>query len=76
MLSPKTKRKVALIVAFGILWFIFSMIYCMLEKGILGDMDHYPSTGNQYKFAANIFVIPALVENSDSLTIGIGKLGS
>ncbi|MCC5612574.1 adenylate/guanylate cyclase domain-containing protein [Nostoc sp. CHAB 5834] len=31
----------------------------MLEKGILGELDHYPSTGNQYKFATNIFAIPA-----------------
>jgi len=60
MLSPKTRRKVALIIPFGVLWFIFSLIYCILEKGILGDLDHYPSTGNQYRFAANIFAIPAM----------------
>jgi adenylate cyclase len=60
MLSPKTRRDVARVIPFGVLWFIFSLIYCMLEKGILGDLDYYPSTGNQYKFAANILVIPAL----------------
>ena len=60
MLSPKTRRKIALIFPFGVLWFIFSLIYCMLEKGILGDLDHYPSTGNQYRFAANIVAIPAM----------------
>ncbi len=59
MLSPKTKRDVARVIPFGVLWFIFSLIYCVLEKGILGDLDHYPSTGNRYKFAANIFAIPA-----------------
>ncbi|CAG5067398.1 hypothetical protein DYBT9623_00119 [Dyadobacter sp. CECT 9623] len=59
MLSPKTKRDVARVIPFGVLWFIFSLIYCMLERGILGDLDHYPSTGNHYKFAANIFAIPA-----------------
>ncbi|WP_138478166.1 adenylate/guanylate cyclase domain-containing protein [Dyadobacter bucti] len=58
MLSPKTKRDVALVIPFGGLWFIFSLIYCILEKGILGDLDYYPSTGNQYKFAANIFAVP------------------
>ncbi|MCF0052670.1 adenylate/guanylate cyclase domain-containing protein [Dyadobacter sp. LJ53] len=58
MLSPKTRRDVARVIPFGVLWFIFSLIYCMLERGILGDLDHYPSTGNQYKFAANIFAIP------------------
>ncbi|MCF0056377.1 adenylate/guanylate cyclase domain-containing protein [Dyadobacter sp. CY356] len=60
MLSPKTKRDVARVIPFGVLWFLFSLIYCMLEKGILGDMDHYPSTGNQYNFAANLFAIPAM----------------
>jgi adenylate cyclase len=58
MLSPKTRRNVSRVIPFGVLWFIFSLIYCMLEKGILGDMDHYPTTGNQYKFAANILAIP------------------
>ena len=59
MLSPKTRRNVARVIPYGVLWFIFSLIYCILEKGILGDLDHYPSTGNQYKFATNIFAIPA-----------------
>jgi len=59
MLSPKTKRDVARVIPFGVLWFIFSLIYCMLEKGILGDLGYYPSTGNQYQFAINIFAIPA-----------------
>ncbi|MEO6286798.1 MAG: adenylate/guanylate cyclase domain-containing protein [Dyadobacter sp.] len=59
MMSPKTKRNVARVIPFGVLWFIFSLIYCVLEKGILGDLDRYPSTGNPYKFATNIFAIPA-----------------
>jgi len=29
-------------------------------KGILGDLAHYPSIGNQYKFAANILAIPVV----------------
>ena len=60
MLSPKTRRNIARVIPFGVLWFIFSLIYCMLEKGILGNLDHYPSTGNQYKFTINIFAIPAM----------------
>ena len=59
MLSPKNRRNVARVIPFGVLWFVFSLIYCILEKGILGDLDYYPSTGNQYKFATNIFFIPA-----------------
>ena len=58
MLSPKTRRDVARVIPFGVIWFIFSLIYCMLERGVLGHLDHYPSTGNQYKFAANISALP------------------
>jgi len=59
MLSNKTKRNVARVLPFGVLWFIFSLIYCVVERGILGDLDHYPSTGNRYNFATNLFAIPA-----------------
>lgn len=58
MLSPKTSRTINRVIPFGVIWFIFSLIYCMLERGVLGDLDHYPSTGNQYKFAANIVALP------------------
>ena len=58
MLSPKNKRNIARIIPYGVLWFIFSLIYCLLEKSILGNMDHYPSTGVQYDFVGSITVIP------------------
>ncbi|GAB3890114.1 hypothetical protein GCM10028803_00580 [Larkinella knui] len=59
MLSPKTRRNVARVIPFGVLWFIFSLIYCILEKGILGQLDHYPSTGVPYNFARSMVAIPA-----------------
>ncbi|MCF0065568.1 hypothetical protein MUK70_10830 [Dyadobacter chenwenxiniae] len=59
MLSPKTRRNVARVIPFGVLWFIFSLIYAMLEKGIIGNLDHYPSTGVDYNFARNIFLLPS-----------------
>jgi len=58
MLSPKTKRNILRIVPFGVIWLVFSIIYTLLEKGLLGDLDHYPSTGNPYNFTRNIFVTP------------------
>src|SRR5690349_1744348 len=58
MLSPKTRRNILRIVPFGIIWFAFSIIYTLLEKGLLGDLDHYPSTGNPYNFERNILVTP------------------
>jgi len=56
MLLPKTIRSIKQVIPFGALWFIFSLIYVMLEKGIIGNMDHYPSTGVNYNFARNFFL--------------------
>lgn len=58
MLAPKTRRDITRIIPFGVLWFVFSLLYSLLEKGILGDMDYYPSTGVKYDFARNIFTVP------------------
>src|SRR5215510_1966923 len=58
MLSPKIKRNILRIIPFGIIWLLFSIIYTVLEKGLLGNLDHYPSTGNPYNFTRNIFVTP------------------
>ena len=59
MLSPKTRRDITRIVPFGVLWFVFSLIYVVLEKSLLGNLDHYPSSGVKYDFARNVLVIPA-----------------
>lgn len=66
MLSPKTKRNILRIIPFGIIWLVFSIIYTLLEKGLLGELDHYPSTGNPYNFTRNIFITPiaALITGS------------
>jgi class 3 adenylate cyclase len=58
MLSPKARRNILRIIPFGMIWVVFSMIYTLLEKGLLGDLHYYPSTGNPYVFARNIFTTP------------------
>lgn len=58
MLSPKSKRNFYRIFPFALIWLIFSIIYAVLEKGILGDLDTYPSTGNPYNFNNSIFIVP------------------
>src|SRR5215471_8702540 len=58
MLSPKAKRTIYRIVPFGIFWLVFSTVYVVLEKGILGRLENYPSTGNPYNFHRNIFITP------------------
>ena len=58
MLSLKTRRNIARIIPFGVLWLIFSLVYSLLEKSLLGNLDHYPLTGVPYDFSRNIFTIP------------------
>lgn len=60
MLSPKAKRNIKRIIPFSVMWLVFSMVYTLLERGLLGRINYYPSTGNPYDFGKNIFAIPAL----------------
>ena len=48
MFSPKFKRLLFQVIPFGMVWFIFSAIYGLIEKGIMGNGLTYPSTGNPY----------------------------
>jgi adenylate cyclase len=59
MFSPKTSRDIRRIIPFGLLWFVFSLIYVILEKSLLANLDHYPSSGVKYDFARTVLVIPA-----------------
>jgi len=58
MLSPKTRRDIARIIPFGVIWFVFSLLYCVLEKSLLANLNHYPSSGVRYDFAGNLLVLP------------------
>lgn len=59
ILAPKTKRAITRILPFAVIWFVFSLIYAVLEKSLLGDLDYYPSSGVRYEFSGNIVAIPA-----------------
>jgi len=74
MLLPKTIRNIKRVIPFGIIWFVFSLIYCILERGLLGHLDHYPSTGVNYNFFRNIIAIPlsALIMGLLTGTLEIG----
>jgi len=58
MLSPKARRNIFRIIPFGMMWLVFSIVYTLLERGLLGSLNYYPSTGNTYVFARNIFTTP------------------
>lgn len=59
MLSPKTRRTLSRIIPFGVIWLLCSIVYSLLERGLLGTLKNYPATENPYNFSRSIFVIPA-----------------
>lgn len=69
MLSPKVKRNVLRIIPFGVIWLIFSVVYSLVERGILANLTAYPATGNPYNFSRSI-VITALTTLLSGLLIG------
>jgi len=68
MPSPKYRRHLLKILPFGLIPLLFSIIYSLIEKGILGNHAYYPSTGNPYVF--NV-MIPALTSMVLGLCIGM-----
>jgi len=69
MLSPKTKRNLTRIIPFGLIWLVFSLAYSLLEKGLLGDLRFYPSTGNPYNFNKTL-IVTAVIAVLLGLVIG------
>jgi adenylate cyclase len=59
MLSQKNYHYLREILTFGIIWFIFGLIYVFLEYGLLADSPIYPGTGNKYDFK-NSFIYVSL----------------
>jgi len=56
MLSPKSRRNIVRIIPFGLIWLFAGVIYSLLERGLLGNLSYYPSTGNPYDFASTLIV--------------------
>jgi adenylate cyclase len=52
------------------MWLVFSLVYTLLEKGLLGKMNYYPSTGNPYFFSRNIIALP-LAAMVTGIAIGV-----
>lgn len=77
MLSPKNSRNIKRVIPYGVIWFIFSLIYAVLERGILGHLDSYPSTGVKYNFYSHLITFPiaGLVMGLLTGILEIGYLG-
>jgi adenylate cyclase len=57
-ISPIAKMNISRIIPFGLIWLIFSIVYALLERGILGHLNYYPATGNPYSFSTTIIATP------------------
>lgn len=58
------------IIPFGLLWLIFGISYLLLEKGLLGDLDYYPSTGNPYDFGGGNIIVSLIFVALTGLVVG------
>jgi hypothetical protein len=56
IISNKHRRNLLRILSFGLLCAFFGFVFTLIEKGILGDLDYYPGTGNEYRFSDAVFI--------------------
>lgn len=54
--KPKHKRNLIKIIPFSIIWGLTAILYSIIEYGILGDSDIYPSTNNAYQPLNSIII--------------------
>lgn len=54
-LSPKQKRNISKIIPFGIICFGFGIVWAIIERSLLGNLDRYPATGLPYDFGLALF---------------------
>ena len=58
MMKPKLKRNLIQLFGFSLLWGMGGLIFTLVERGVIGDMKVYPSTGVPYVFVNNLIAIP------------------
>jgi adenylate cyclase len=56
MLSPQTRIHIKRIIPFGLIWLMFALVYSLIEKGLLGNLNRYPATGNPYHFGKSMLI--------------------
>ncbi len=56
-LHSRHKRQIRQILVFGAIWMFFGFIYILLEFGLLGEIEQYPTTGNRYSFKESFLII-------------------
>ena len=54
--SPKNKRYIGKIFPFGIICFSFGILWLLIERSLLGNLEYYPVTGFPYEFSSSLIV--------------------
>ena len=54
MMHPKYKRYLKQAFLFACIWLLFGLIYGIVEQGLLGRIDLYPTTHNEYDFKTSL----------------------
>jgi adenylate cyclase len=47
-LSPARKRNINKILPFGFMTFFYGLLWSIIERGLIGNLDHYPTSGMPY----------------------------
>ena len=67
MFSNTFLKKLKDTIPYVILWFVAGVLYIIIEKGMMGDLTIYPSTGNPYDFKSSLRAVAVI-----TLFIGFG----
>ena len=54
MVHPKYRRYLKQAFLFACIWLLFGLVYGLVEQGLLGRIDLYPTTHNQYDFETSL----------------------
>ncbi len=66
---PLIKRNLPKVAVVAIIWYVSTVVFLFVEKGVMGDLKYYPSTGNKFDFSTALVFNPLF-----SLVVG-GLLG-
>ena len=68
MLSPKAKRNISRIIPFGLIWFVFGLIFFIVETAATGGLDQRPSVAIEIDL--QIFIFGTLATTILGLFVG------
>ena len=69
MLSKKAKRNLSRIIPFGIIWFLFGLIFFVVEKAAMSGLDQQAPGGIEIGF--EIFIFGTLANAAVGLFVGV-----